>query len=304
MIDAGDKVAKLWGERARAKHECRECHWTDAPLVKKYHIHPAISGDSERNWFMWVNDEYFTQPVRTALSLGCGDGCLERHGVALGMFDTCEAYDISPDAVAVAEQKAEQAGLDDRLTYEVQDLNTVALEPNRYDAVFAAMSLHHVSNLEHLFDQVHQTLTDGGLFIINEYVGPDRFQWTDLQLEVANQLLALLPETHRIDSASGQLREQVERMTTEHMISTDPSEAVRSSEIVRLIEERFTVLRKVDYGGTLINLALDNITHNFDEQSPSDMAMLQLTFHLESLLIREDVLSSDFCVMVARKNSP
>jgi hypothetical protein len=40
--------------------------------------------------------------------------------------------------------------------------------------VFAAQVLHHVDDLEHLFDQVAASLRDHGLFVVNEYVGPAR----------------------------------------------------------------------------------------------------------------------------------
>jgi 2-polyprenyl-3-methyl-5-hydroxy-6-metoxy-1,4-benzoquinol methylase len=48
------------------------------------------------------------------------------------------------------------------LTYEVADLNTTELPAETYDIVYAHASLHHVFQLEHLFDQIKKTLKPNG----------------------------------------------------------------------------------------------------------------------------------------------
>jgi ubiquinone/menaquinone biosynthesis C-methylase UbiE len=296
------KVAELWGNRVRSEKPLG-CAWTDSPLIQQHYIHPTISGNKHSNWLMWVKDTYFLNPVNRALSLGCGDGCLERHGALIDVFRECDAFDISSESIKVAEMKARELGIHDRINYKVTDINKMTLLDSRYDAAFCAMSMHHFENLEHILLEIGNSLKDGGLFIFNEYVGPNRFQWTDKQLGIANELLKLLPEKYRFDPTTGRNKESIERPSIDQMIATDPSEAVRSEDIMSLIEERFDVIHTVEYGGTLLNLVLDNIIVNFDEKSPEDMALLQLIFYVEKLLVRERVLENNFSLIISKKKS-
>jgi hypothetical protein len=61
----------------------------------------------------------------------------------------------------------------------------------------------------------------------------------------------------------------------------------------------FDVVEQVDYGGTLLNLALEEITGNFAE-TPEDLAVLEPLFETERDHLKRRVIPSDFTVLVAR----
>src|SRR5262249_21258986 len=82
----------------------------------------------------------------------------------------------------------------------------------------------------------------------------------------------------------------------------DPSEAIRSDIIVGEIEKRFRVIARVDYGGTILNLLLEHIAHNFNREDENDVAILRLLAKAEDLLIRHEILPSDFTVMAMQKD--
>ena len=300
MLDSA-KVADFWGNNAENKPKAVECHWTDSDIIMKHYIHPTITGTMHENWFIWVKNNYFKVPAEKALSLGCGDGCLERHGASANVFKHCDAFDIAQRAIEIAKEKAREMDILEKVHYEALDLNNITLEKNRYDVVFCSMSLHHIVNLERLFREIEKSLKDDGLLIINEYIGPNRFQWTDLQLEISNDLLKILPEKYRHDPITNSIRKEISRTTVEYMDSIDPSEAVRSRDIIPLMEQRFDVINRIDYGGTLVNLLLDNIIVNFDERKSEDLAILKLLFYLEKKMISNEMLPSDFTMIVSRK---
>ena len=129
------------------------------------------------------------------------------------------------------------------------------------------MSLHHIEALEHVLQQCRQALRPRGLLLVNEFVGPSRFQWTERQLDMANTALASIPSALRRDLAKGGLKTTVERPTVEHMIRTDPSESVRSAEIERLVKDHFAVVGEWNWGGTLNHLVFQNIAGNFDPRT-------------------------------------
>jgi SAM-dependent methyltransferase len=203
--------------------------------------------------------------------------------------------------VAVAGEEAKKAGVADRIRYAAADLNTIELEPGRYGAVFGAQTLHHIEALEHLFAEIHGSLEPDGLFVVQEYVGPARFQFPDERLPLMNGLLAALPESHRRNLRDGSVKGEVVRPSAQAVYDVDPSESIRSDEIVRLIEERFEIVYRADFGGTLLQYVLSDIAGNFDPGDPEDVALIDLVCLYEATLIDQGVLPSDFVYLVARR---
>lgn len=298
-------TAEHWGEDAREKAESKDwqgLYWQSYVLTAR-HINEDISGDPDVNWLTFTKQRFFRKPVELALSLGCGYGVVERVGIEQEIARHFEAYDIAPEAVAVAVEEAEKAGVGDRIDYAAADLNTIELEPDRYGAVFAAQTLHHIEALEHLLDQIHGSLTKDGLFVVNEYVGPKRFQFPDEYLPLMDGLLAALPESHRRSLKDGRVKAKAIRPKEDEVYDVDPSESVRSDEIMRLIEERFEIVFRADFGGTLLQFVLSDIAGNFDPADPRDVAMIDLVCLYEKTLIDKGVLPSDFVYLVAKRAS-
>lgn len=58
------------------------------------------------------------------------------------------------------------------MTYEVADLNTAKLPKETYDVVYVHAALHHVFQLEHLLDQIKQTLKPGVIVHVHDIFLP------------------------------------------------------------------------------------------------------------------------------------
>lgn len=236
-------------------------------------------------------------PLARAVSLGCGFGALERDLAAQGIIREIDAYDIAPGAIAEARRLAAEAGLDG-LRYHVADLEVTRFPPGEVDVVFAHSSVHHVERLEELFTTVAAMLKPGGIFHLNEFVGPTRFQWTDAQMAAVNHFLEALPPRLR-QLPSGQPRPLQARPTVRDMIAADPSESVRSAEIVPLIGQYFDILEIRGLGGALLHLGLAEIAQNFDPERAEDRATLQAFFDAEDQAMRDGTVGSDFAVITA-----
>src|SRR6185436_18852979 len=139
-----------------------------------------------------------------------------------------------------------------------------------YDVIVAHAVLHHVENLEHAFAQLRGALRANGTLIVNEYVGPKRFQFGDDVLRIINELLACLPSRLRRGAIDPRVYERRERPTVEQMIATDPSEAVRSDELVELVERDFCIVGERRIGGTILQHLLYDIAHNFRFDVPRE----------------------------------
>ncbi len=138
-----------------------------------------------------------------------------------------DAFDIADEAIKRAKEKAEKQGLT-HIIYEVMDINNISLGPKTYDVIFGVSAVHHFKELEYIFSEVKKALKPGGFFFLNEYVGPSKFQWTDKQLNVINNLLQILPEKYRLRRKDSIIKTNCRKPTISEMDIIDPSEAVRS----------------------------------------------------------------------------
>jgi SAM-dependent methyltransferase len=107
--------------------------------------------------------------------------------------------DISPEQTWRASRRAKEAGLDDVLSFHTAGARQALPEADgQYDVVLALNSLHHFGHLGETMRLIARALGPGGLLIMDEYVGPSRFQWPGAQIRAANTLLAALPEERRL----------------------------------------------------------------------------------------------------------
>lgn len=298
---SASKVSEHWARNVEARQSGSFAgNWLDHGAILRLYINPMSTGSPDEKWFDYVARKHFPEPVEKALSLGCGGGGLERHGLSLDICESFDAYDISEGSVEAAREEARKAGFLDRVNYAVADLNNISLEENAYDAVFASMSIHHLDNLEGVFSELNKALKPGGLFVFNEFVGPSQFQWTEEQLALSNELLASIPEQYRI-SENGNVYREVKRPTLQHMNEIDPSESIRSAEIMPLLERYFDIVERRDYGGTLLHLVTSaGTTRNYSPEREEDVELLQRMIDFEKQHIAAGDIDSDFTLVIAR----
>lgn len=237
-------------------------------------------------------------PLGRALTLGCGRGNIERGLAKFCVAEIHDAMDISEQAIARARELAAEAGLG-HINYSIVDINEVKLHPHSYDLVIGQHSFHHFASLEHVCSEVSTALKEDGILYLNEFIGPTRFQWSDRQLEVVNAILATLPKKYRLTEKH--FKGFISRPTIQDMIQRDPSEAVRSAEIVSVVQSYFDIIERRDYGGTILHLLLSGIARNFTSINKLDQEFLDIVFRLEDALIACGDLTSDFAVIIAKR---
>ncbi len=278
--DAVDKAKSRWdnayeGSHADQAHICNIYTLASVEYWQLYGNRCFGNTGGEYGWLSWIKRVYGASRRKNVLELGSGNGdlLLDLHRKELA--DEYVGLDISEIGLQVANRKVEEAGYTN-VRFLQADLNRIALEPRSYDTIVVQMTLHHIENLEGAFEQVAQALTPGGVFAANDYVGPTRWQFTLMQLILANTLIQILPRRLKVSALDGKIKSGVRRPTTQQMIDMDPSEAVRSGEIVSLFQRYFTVEHRIDYGGSISILVLDNIISNFRADDPSSMKWLKL----------------------------
>lgn len=292
------RVCAAWAHtRSVAKH------WWDVPAVVE-RWNRMISGDPACTHYQYVSKKYLRgrQQAR-ALSLGCGGGTREMEWAATGAFRSIDAYDISENRIRSAREEAARRGLESLVRFHVGDVYEIAVEPESYDVVIAEGSLHHFTPLAPLMNRVHEFLAKDGVFVVNEFVGPSRFQWTDRQIEAVNGLLEVLPTSLKTLANSKHTKVPVIRPSRLGMIVKDPSEAVESSRILPLLHRTFNVHEVRGYGGAILHLLLAGIAHHFVTPDGEARRMLELCFSVEDLLTERGDVGHDFVVVVCGRRT-
>lgn len=299
-------VASRWAGLASDAfvHGLERVSWSGIPQVHLNHNY-LMTGRRDTYWVDWLRDHWFPGGVAgDALSLGCGAGHLDRIFKQRGFeFRSFTGIDISKPAVNRARALAGDIALAPVIQYAAADLNVANLSPDSYDFIYFFQALHHIEALERVLEQCDRALRRGGLLLVNEFVGPSRFQWTSRQIALANQSLALLPAELRGDLLRGGIKTEIERPTIRYMIGHDPSEAVRSAEIEGLLKARFDVIGEWNWGGTLNHLVFQGIAANFDSANAGHCALIEALIDRENRMIAAGALPSDFKVFLARAKS-
>jgi ubiquinone/menaquinone biosynthesis C-methylase UbiE len=294
-----DVVASHWGDVAIQRSTTQPISgWLDSPLVQQLYVGP-LTGSQDGNWLACQIERLNIPCNGRWLSVGCGGGGLELFAAQQGLCAHIEGVDIAPAAIEFANATAAERGITNAL-FRTANLEHCRLDANAYDVILCAMGLHHIRRLEFFFEEAARALKPGGWILLNEYVGPNQWQWSDAQLTAMNLLLDALPERYRVHAITGEIKRREERPSIEWMNQADPSESIRAADILPLLHQQFQIVEQHDYGGAVLHKVLEYIVANFDADRAEDIALLRLLFACEQALIQTGALTSDFSLVAAR----
>jgi len=111
------------------------------------------------------------------IDLGCGYGWFCRYAREQGAARVT-GVDVSRKMLAKAEEMTDDSGI----SYQVADLETLALVEDAYDLVYSSLTLHYIVQLPELIERIYRSLVPGGAFVFSAehpiYTGPSHPDWT------------------------------------------------------------------------------------------------------------------------------
>ena len=259
--------------------ECLDVH--ALPDIFHYWSNRYIRPMFEPFGFISPND-FFLRYVRgkcqgthgrttTIVSIGAGNCDLEtelaEQLVADGFQDfRIDCLEINENMIERARARASDAALAGKVRFLQQDFNRWRPRPGQYDVVMANQSLHHVLELEHLFDSIRQGLAPGGLFLTSDMIGRNGHQRWPEALELVNDFWQELPESYRYN----QLLKRRESSYINYDCSTSGFEGIRAQDILPLLLERFNFELFIPYGNVVFVFVDRPFGHNFDASGEWD----------------------------------
>jgi hypothetical protein len=150
-----------------------------------------------------------------------------------------------------------------------------------------------------------RVLDPGGLLLVRDYVGPNRWQFTDAQLNLSTSLWALLPARLRQAAPLGELGGKLFAPRLADMLRLFPHQAVRSEDIEKMIYWRWRVLEEIPLGGTLAAplfaaLGAELLTAPAAPDSEAWSRAVTTLMEVEMRLITGKLLPSDYKAFICR----
>ena len=242
-------------------------------------------------------------PVTQILSIGAGDAELEvevaQHLLSRGIVTfRLECLELSPALIERANRRISDAGLSSHLSVIQSDLNSwsAAKRSSRhYTAVLANYILHHIVELERLFEGVAAAIGSSGVFLTADMIGRDgHMRWPEA-LGIITALWDTLPD---------------ELKYNHHLGITDCAfnnwdccrdggfEGVRAQDILPLLVNRFQ-FEKFLAAGNLTDIFCDRLYGpNYDLNVPAHAQFIDSLERLNSILLELGVVKPTMMLAV------
>jgi len=195
------------------------------PKILCYHNEILFKSD-KADEFSWY--KIFSQKTyENCLTLGTQNGRHERYLLENKIVKRW-------DSIVLAKPLSTNLSFNNEtLNYTISDLNFSKLPENKYDLIFCHGLLHHIINLEHLLFEINKSLRRDGIFVCSEYIGENKWQWSDYKLELLNTLIS--EKYSNLINLTKFCRPAITLMNAR------PLESIRSQEIPELLKYHFDI---------------------------------------------------------------
>lgn len=261
-----ENIEKAWSNVPKRLPRTR---WWESLAIKQHIAKKVCSFSPEDgNWGLQKLKET-NKCFKSAISVGGGSGGKEMQLLETGIVEHFDLYELSQERIQAGQKIAKSKGLENQITFHYGDFfASPHNKPKNYDLVFWSGSLHHMLNTKYAILTSYDILKDDGYFYCDEYVGKNRFQFSDKEIGIVNSILPRLPASvFQVPNSSRQYRRYTQRTPLEVMIEADISEAADSENIIPTIEKIFPHANIIHLGGLIYHLALSDILTNIPEKS-------------------------------------
>ena len=145
-----------------------------------------------------------------------------------------ECLEINPVMLERGRQIAKENGVLDKMIFVEADFNTWRAS-REYHGVMANQSLHHVTQLENLFDQVRNALHRDGSFVISDMIGRNGHQRWPEALDMVQRYWKELPDTKKYNHLLNRFEAEYDNWDC----SKEGFEGIRAEDILPLLVQRF-----------------------------------------------------------------
>ncbi|WP_082811921.1 glycosyltransferase [Clostridium sp. Marseille-P299] len=214
--------------------------------------------------------------IERAISIGCGSAQKEIRLLKEGVVKHFTCIDIAEGMIKKARENARKNEVEHQMEFMCGDIYSLSDKDAYYDLVFWDNSLHHMEDADKAVEISYNLLKRGGLFFCNDFIGNNRFQWSDMQMAIVNGIRLYLAEDYFNNADGSKFTRFLNAPSIQQMMNTDPSEAADSESIVPAVKKYFIDHTIINTGGLVYHLCLEDILQNMPEESEILEYMLDL----------------------------
>lgn len=239
--------------------------------------------------------EFYAKPLARSIknsanpnivSFGCGDaqvevgvaGVLKREGVQDFRFHCVE---LSPKQIERGEAVAKKFGLENHFKFIQADFNTWDAQGDVYSGAMCHHALHHVQELEHLTQAVHDALHPDGVFVSFDVIGRNgHMRWPEA-LEIIERMWRFLPEEKKLHN----ILKVTDHEYVNRDCSTEGFEGIRAQDILANLVARFHFETFFAFGNLIDVFTSRGFGANFNPHDERDCSFIDFVEYLNELLI-------------------
>ena len=220
------------------------------------------------------------------ISIGTGDCSVEmavaRRLTEMGLSNfLVECLVSSPESANRVESQIRDGGVGTAVVPIVADMNSWQPTPHSYCAAMSHHALHHIMELEKLFEAIRYGLAPGGLFATNDMIGRDgHMRWPEALVWIES-IWAFLAERYKYN----QQLKRLERNFNNWNCSNDGFDGMRTQDLLPLLVDQFHFRSFLAWGG-ITDVFVDRaFGHNFDAASERDRSLIDFIQMLNDRMI-------------------
>ena len=292
---SAQKIANKW-DKARDTFVTGGA-WHQHPLVVKSYKQRLAANSP--NFVAHLLEKYGKR--QKCLSIGCGDGGIELEMVKGGVYETMRGVDLSPARVETANQAVPEE-LKGKMEFLVQNAEK-DLNGQEYDLVLFTHALHHIFDLESMSRALRDRIMKPKdvILVLEEYVGPVRWQFSDHHLNLMADFF------HNVESKFPHYTEKIRQNplwdgtkfvppNAESVEQDDPSETIRSNEIVSVLSDHLSLIEDVPLGGNFFQWIFHNVYNSLTDEEGTIIVKMMLEAEMKT--IQNGDLTSDYVFQV------
>ena len=278
-------IFHYWSNRyLRPKLESFGFSHPDAFFVRSLAAQRRVDGSPQRRFASLGSGNCDTEiRIATALrAIGCTDFAID-------------CVDLNADMLQRGRRDAESAGVAPHIRTVCVDFNR--WNPgDRYDAIIANQSLHHVQALERLFDRVHAAIAGGGCFVVSDMIGRNgHLRWPEAR-SIVERFWQELPAAYRYNR---QLQRQ-ESAFVDWDCSIGSFEGIRAQDILPLLVERFAFEEFIAFGNVIDPFVDRSFGPNFDVARAEDLAFIDRVHAADEQALAQGIVKPTHMFAVMR----
>jgi len=268
----------------------------DLPEAFHYLSNKFLKGELERNIGVSSSNDLAIKYINLVkegkpetdikiLSLGSGNCDTEINLVAdCNFLGKVFCYEINPNMLERGRQKATERGVNN-FEFIQADINKIILR-DKFDIVLANHSLHHFVELEHIFGEVNESMTESSFFIVNDMIGRNGHMFWDNTLQVCNAIWNIFPKELKYNH---QFKKYIKKRI-QWDCSSDGFEGIRAQDILPLLDKTFKFKDFAPFFPIITKFVDRDFGHNFDLNNDFHRSLLDMIGYYDNYVLKNKIL--------------